>query len=125
MSDPTVLGFASIVFLLVLVALGVRIFVAAALTGFLGLLIMRGWTAAIGLAGLTPYAKTADYSFSVLPMFILIGFLAYHAGITRSLFEAARIWVGRLNGGLAVSTVLATAGFAAVSGASTAPSTMI
>ena len=91
MSDPTVLGFASIVFLLVLVALGVRIFVAAALTGFLGLLIMRGWTAAIGLAGLTPYAKTADYSFSVLPMFILIGFLAYHAGITRSLFEAARM----------------------------------
>ncbi|WP_238373161.1 TRAP transporter large permease [Heliomarina baculiformis] len=122
MFDPTVLGFASIVFLLVLVALGVRIFVAAALTGFLGLLIMRGWTAAIGLAGLTPYAKTADYSFSVLPMFILIGFLAYHAGITRSLFEAARIWVGRLNGGLAVSTVLATAGFAAVSGASTATS---
>ncbi|WP_198952420.1 TRAP transporter large permease [Phaeobacter sp. 22II1-1F12B] len=122
MSDPTVLGFASIVFLLVMVALGVRIFVAAALTGFLGLLIMRGWTAAIGLAGLTPYAKTADYSFSVLPMFILIGFLAYHAGITRSLFEAARIWVGRLNGGLAVSTVLATAGFAAVSGASTATS---
>ncbi|OWU68372.1 C4-dicarboxylate ABC transporter permease [Phaeobacter sp. 22II1-1F12B] len=116
------MGFASIVFLLVMVALGVRIFVAAALTGFLGLLIMRGWTAAIGLAGLTPYAKTADYSFSVLPMFILIGFLAYHAGITRSLFEAARIWVGRLNGGLAVSTVLATAGFAAVSGASTATS---
>lgn len=122
MADPTFLGFASIVFLLVLVALGVRIFVAAALTGFLGLLIMRGWTAAIGLAGLTPYAKTADYSFSVLPMFILIGFLAYHAGVTRSLFDAARIWVGRLNGGLAVSTVLATAGFAAVSGASTATS---
>lgn len=120
MIDPTTLGLLSIVLLLFQVALGVRIFVAASLTGFLGLYLMRGWDAAIGLAGLTPYAKTASYSFSVLPMFILIGYLAFHAGLTKSLFDAARIWVGRLHGGLAVATVFATAGFAAVSGASTA-----
>ena len=53
-------------------------------------------------------------------MFILIGFLAFHAGLTKSLFEAAKRWLGRLPGGLAVATVFATAGFAAVSGASTA-----
>jgi tripartite ATP-independent transporter DctM subunit len=53
-------------------------------------------------------------------MFILIGFIAYHAGLTHALFEAARAWLGWVPGGLAVSTVFATAGFAAVSGASTA-----
>lgn len=58
----------------------------------------------------------------LIPTFILIGFLAYHAGLTKALFEAAKRWVGWLPGGLAVSTVFATAGFAAVSGASVATS---
>ena len=52
--------------------------------------------------------------------FILIGFIAYHAGLTHALFEAARAWFGWVPGGLAVASVFATAGFAAVSGASTA-----
>ena len=55
-----------------------------------------------------------------MPLFILIGFLAFYAGLTSKLFEAARRWVGWVPGGLAVATVFATAGFAAVSGASTA-----
>jgi tripartite ATP-independent transporter DctM subunit len=60
------------------------------------------------------------YALSVIPMFILIGFLAFHAGMTQALFDAARKWLGWVPGGLAVATVMATAGFAAVSGASTA-----
>ena len=56
----------------------------------------------------------------MLPPFILIGFLAYHAGMTKKLFDAARKWIGWVPGGLAVATVMAQAGFAAVSGASTA-----
>mgnify|MGYP005680461847 FL=1 len=56
----------------------------------------------------------------LLPIFILIGFLAFQAGMTKQLFEAAKAWVGFVPGGLAVATVFATAGFAAVSGASTA-----
>ena len=56
----------------------------------------------------------------VVPRFIFIGFLAFHAGMTQQLFDAARKWVGWVPGGLAVATVFATAGFAAVSGASTA-----
>src|SRR5690606_1800747 len=55
-----------------------------------------------------------------LPMFILIGYLAFHAGITESLFDAARKWLGWVPGGLAVATVIAATGFAAVSGASVA-----
>ncbi|MDB4249350.1 TRAP transporter large permease, partial [Amylibacter sp.] len=57
-----------------------------------------------------------------IPTFILIGYLAYYAGLTKALFEAAKKWVAWLPGGLAVSTVFATAGFAAVSGASVATS---
>ena len=118
--DPFDTGIVAIVFLIVLVVLGVRVFVAAALTGFLGLLELRGWNVAAALSGTIPHSKTITYPLSVLPLFILIGFLAFYAGLTGRLFEAARRWAGWVPGGLAVATVFATAGFAAVSGASTA-----
>jgi len=88
--------------------------------GLLGLVTIIGWTGGAGNVGMIPYAKGTLYPLSVLPMFILIGFLAYHAGMTQSLFDAARKCFGWVPGGLAVATVFATAGFAAVSGASTA-----
>jgi len=118
--EPFDTGIVAVIFLMVLVVLGVRVFVAAAITGFLGLLELRGWNVAAAIAGTIPHSKTITYPLSVLPLFILIGFLAFYAGLTGKLFEAARRWVGWVPGGLAVSTVFATAGFAAVSGASTA-----
>ena len=107
-------------FLIFLVLIGVRVVYACALVGLLGLVSIVGWTGGAGNAGMIPYAKGTLYPLSVLPMFILIGYLAYHAGMTQSLFDAARKWFGWVPGGLAVATVFATAGFAAVSGASTA-----
>lgn len=118
--DDLTIGIFGIVLLIALVLAGVRVFVAAALAGFVGLLLLRGWSTAVGIVGTIPHSKTVTYALSVLPLFILIGFLAFHAGFTKRLFETARRWVGWVPGGLAVSTVFASAGFAAVSGASTA-----
>ena len=106
--------------LLVMVFLGVRVFAAAAIVGLLGTVHIIGWDAGAGIVGTVPHSKSANYALSVLPMFILIGFIAYHAGLTHALFEAAKAWFGWVPGGLAVASVFATAGFAAVSGASTA-----
>jgi len=77
---------------------------------------------AIKTAGQVPHGKVASQALSLIPTFILIGFLAYYAGLTKALFEAAKRWMAWVPGGLAVSTVFATAGFAAVSGASVATS---
>ncbi len=118
--DEVWIGIGGVALLIALVGLGVRVYVAAALTGFLGLLCLKGWDVAAAVAGTIPHSKTVTYPLSVLPLFILIGFLAFHAGLTSRLFEAARRWIGWVPGGLAVSTVCASAGFAAVSGASTA-----
>ena len=118
--DPLWIGVGGVGLLILLVALGVRVYAAAAFTGFLGLVCLKGWDVAAAVAGTIPHSKTVTYPLSVLPLFILIGFLAFHAGLTGRLFEAARRWVGWVPGGLAVSTVLASAGFSAVSGASTA-----
>ena len=122
MSDlsPDVQGMIGIAALLALVLLGVRVYIAAAAVGLIGLVSIIGWDAGAGMIGTIPHSKSVSYTLSVLPIFILIGFLAFYAGITQALFDAARKWLGWVPGGLAVATVFATAAFAAVSGASTA-----
>ncbi len=92
--DEFTIGIAGVVLLILLVALGVRVYIAASLTGFLGLFVLKGWNIAAAIAGTIPHSKTVTYPLSVLPLFILIGFLAFNAGLTNRLFEAARRWVG-------------------------------
>ncbi|WP_306046146.1 TRAP transporter large permease [Nioella sp. MMSF_3534] len=121
--------------MLVLVILGMRVAFAAGLSGLVGLIWIfwsrRGYdpedflwalTVAVKTAGQVPHSKISSQALSLIPTFILIGYLAYHAGLTKALFEAAKRWFAWVPGGLAVSTVFATAGFAAVSGASVATS---
>jgi TRAP-type mannitol/chloroaromatic compound transport system permease large subunit len=120
MSDPFLVGIITLCMLLGLILIGVRVVFAAVIVGLLGLVELRGWGPAAGIVGTFPQSKSSTYALSVLPMFIFIDFLAFHAGMTQQLFDAARKWLGWLPGGLAVATVFATAGFAAVSGASTA-----
>jgi len=117
-------------FMMLLVVIGVRVAFAAALAGFIGLVWIfsarmgfdKGVVVAMKMAGTIPHSKVSTLALSLIPTFILIGFLAYHAGLTRSLFEAAKRWVGWLPGGMGVATVFSAAGFAAVSGASVATS---
>jgi len=129
------IGIAVTIILLIMVMIGMRVAFAAALAGLIGLVWifwakkgMAGdqffWalTVAVKTAGQVPHSKISSQALSLIPTFILIGYLAYYAGLTKALFEAAKRWVGWLPGGLAVSTVFATAGFAAVSGASVATS---
>ena len=117
-------------FMMLMVVIGMRVAFAAAMAGFLGLLCIfsaklgfeKGIVVTIKMAGTIPHSKVSTLALSLIPTFILIGFLAYHAGLTRALFEAAKRWVGWLPGGMGVATVFSTAGFAAVSGASVATS---
>ncbi|MBT5919750.1 MAG: TRAP transporter large permease [Alphaproteobacteria bacterium] len=116
-SDIGLIGVGVLVFL---VFTGMRVVYAASLVGLGGLVAIVGWDAGAGIIGTIPHSKSVSYTLSVLPMFILIGFLAFHAGFTNAIFDAARKWIGWVPGGLAVASVFAAAGFAAVSGASTA-----
>jgi tripartite ATP-independent transporter DctM subunit len=131
--EPIDIGIIVSIIMVGMVVLGMRVAFAAALAGFLGLLWIFwakkgydpedfGWAlgVAVKTAGQVPHSKISSQALSLIPTFILIGYLAYYAGLTRALFEAAKKWVGWLPGGMAVSTVFATAGFAAVSGASVA-----
>lgn len=118
--SPLTWGFIGLAVLGVLIILGMRIAFAAALVGFGGLWVMKDMTVAGNVVGFLVHGVISHYAFSVIPLFILMGYYAFYAGLTDDIFLTARNWVGHLNGGLAVSTILGCAGFAACTGASPA-----
>ena len=128
--DPIAIGLWTTGGMLALVFIGMRVAFAAGLAGFVGLFwlrwngfdydptkFMKALTISVKISGQVPHSKIAAQALSLIPTFILIGYLAYYAKLTTALFEAAKRWIAWVPGGLAVSTVFATAGFAAVSGA--------
>jgi len=114
------IGFWSFGAILLLIAVRIPIGVALGGIAFLGITQLRDVDVAFALIGDTPFEFAAHYSLSAIPMFLLMGSVAHHSGISHSLFRAARLWFSGLPGGLAVATNLACAAFAAASGSSVA-----
>jgi tripartite ATP-independent transporter DctM subunit len=119
MSDLAI-GFGSLGAIILFIGLGVPIGIALAVVALVGLLLIMGPDVTLSLAGVLPYDFAASWELSAIPMFLLMGTLAFHSGLTASLYDAARLWLRFLPGGLAVATNWACAGFAAASGSSIA-----
>ncbi|MDE0059219.1 MAG: TRAP transporter large permease subunit, partial [Defluviicoccus sp.] len=114
------IGFAGIGAVLALIAIRVPIGVALGGVSIVGIVLIRGPGVAAGVIKNTPFEFAANWSISAIPMFLLMGAVAHHSGISASLFNAARLWLGNLPGGLAVASNFACAGFSAASGSSLA-----
>ena len=108
-------GVAAIAILLVLLALRVPIAFALGGVAVVGMMALRGPAAAFGMLASQPYDFIAHWTLTAVPMFLLMGSIAYHAGLTQSLYAAASLWLSWLPGGLAVASTAACAGFAAAS----------
>lgn len=114
------IGVLGIIVLLLLMAYGLPIAFCFATVGFGGTLILKGFSSAFGVIGVTPYMWASHYVLMAIPLFILMGFFAFHAGISGDLYDFAHKWIGHIPGGLAIATILGCAGFGATSGASLA-----
>ncbi|MDM0074678.1 TRAP transporter permease [Variovorax sp. J2P1-59] len=112
-----VLGF---VVLFALMLLRVPVGMAMGLVGVTGYAWIVGPGPALKLVGQTSMRTVTDYTFGVIPMFMLMGALVSVSGVSRELFKAANSMIGHLRGGLGVATVLACGGFAAICGSSVA-----
>lgn len=114
-------GLTGMCLLFTLIFLGMPIGFGMAIVGFAGMtVIYQGAAPALGMIGIVSYSQAASYMFTVVPMFILMGQFAYHSGISADLFRTGQVWLGRLPGGLAMSSVGGCAGFSAVCGDSLA-----
>jgi tripartite ATP-independent transporter DctM subunit len=116
----TVVGVISFAALLILLALRMPIGIAMMLVGIVGVAAVNSTDAALKMLGEFPYAYSSVYTLSVIPLFVLMGNFASSSGLARDFYAAAYAWIGHRRGGLASATVLACAGFAAVSGSSVA-----
>ncbi|MDO8877309.1 MAG: TRAP transporter large permease [Pseudolabrys sp.] len=114
------IGLIAIIILLLMLAVRVPIAFALSAVSVVGMMIIRGPNAAVSVLAEQPYRFIAHWSMSAIPMFLLMGAVAYHAGLTSSLYRAARLWLSALPGGLAVASTAACAMFAAASGSSVA-----
>jgi hypothetical protein len=112
-----VIGF---VVLFVLMLLRVPVGMAMGLVGVVGYSYIAGSGPALKLVGQTSMRTVTDYTFGVIPMFMLMGAFVSVSGVSRELFRAANSCIGHLRGGLGVATVLACGGFAAICGSSVA-----
>lgn len=106
--------------LVLLLALGVHIGFALGLAGIGGMYLMIGAQGTLANLSVIPYNSTALYSLAIVPMFVLMGSFFTRTGFTADAFNAAQVWLARVKGGLAATTVIACAAFGAVTGSSIA-----
>lgn len=114
---PSLIGIA---ILLLLAFAGIPLGFAMIAVGFVGFGVVRGLEASMEMVGQVILDISMSYGFSVLPLFILMGTFVYRSGLSDELYDAANAWLGHFRGGLAMATVAACGGFAAVSGSSVA-----
>ena len=103
-----------------LMVLRVPIGIAMGITGVAGFSLLASVTPGLNLLANVPLSVLTDYDLAVIPMFILMGAFASHSGMSRELFAAGRAWLGHKRGGLALASIVACGGFAAINGSSVA-----
>ena len=112
-----IIGFAA---LFAMMLLRVPIGMAMGLVGVTGFGYVVGGYPALKMVGQTSMRTVTDYTFGVIPMFLLMGAFVSNSGMSRELFRAANSFLGHLRGGLGIATIAACGGFAAISGSSVA-----
>ncbi len=117
---PDAVALIGFVVLFALMLLRVPVGMAMGLVGVSGYGYLTGATPALKMVGQTSMRIVTDYTFGVIPMFLLMGAIVTRSGMSRELFQAANRFVGHWRGGLGIATIAACAGFAAISGSSVA-----
>jgi tripartite ATP-independent transporter DctM subunit len=118
--DPTLAGVVGIVVMIALFMTRMPVPYVMTLVGFVGFSLLINWSAGLSLLSRSFYETFSSYSLSTIPLFILMGQLAYNSGVSRRLYDTAYRFLGGVRGGLAMATVSACTAFGAVCGSSPA-----
>ena len=118
-------AFFSFVALFALLFFGVPLAFSLGLVGLVAFSLAIGANAAAAMAAQITWDTLSSYTLSVLPLFVLMGNFVNHSGLSRELYDASNAFIGHRRGGLAMATILASGGFAAVCGSSIATAATI
>ncbi|PKN60854.1 MAG: C4-dicarboxylate ABC transporter permease [Deltaproteobacteria bacterium HGW-Deltaproteobacteria-11] len=117
---PTIIGLLSFAVLVALIFLKIPVGFVMALVGFAGFGLLVSWDASLSLIARDFFAVFSSYNLTVIPLFVLMGQVAHHSGMSGRLFNTAHKFMGHLPGGLAIATIGACAGFSAICGSTSA-----
>lgn len=123
--DPVTTGIVGILVLLFLFVINMPISFAMAIVGFLGFGYIINWNAAVSLLTRDIFSMLSTYSLNVIVLFVLMGSFAFASGMSGRLYNSAHKLTGKMPGGLAVATILACSGFAAICGSTAATAATI
>jgi len=123
--SPVEIGYLMIGAVIVLLLGGIPVALTLMAVGAVGLFAIRGVRGTIFLLESLPYTSVANLALIVIPLFLLMGHLAFSAGLSEKAYRAAKSWVGHIAGGLPIATVFACAGFSTVCGSSVATAATI
>ena len=118
--SPTIIGIVAIVVMVLVFLTRMPVAYVMAMVGFVGFGIIINFNAAMNLVAQSYYEMFASYGLTTVPLFILMGQLAFNSGISRRLYDAGYKFLGNVRGGLAIATVSACTAFGAVCGSSAA-----
>ena len=116
----TLVGLVGIAGMFILLILGVPIALAMAVTGAVGLWILEGPSSAMAHTLLIPWDEGRSFVLVTIPLFVLMGQLVFQTGLASDLYDGVRVWVSKVPGGMAITSVLACGAFGAVTGSSIA-----
>lgn len=125
MDNAVIIGIVGLVALLIMFACRVWIGAAMAIVGFVGLVLISGFDRALSVLGSAPFANLNSYTLTVIPMFTLMGMIIAETDIGPSLYRTAYAWIGRMPGGLASATVVASGMLGAITGGHYAATTIM
>ncbi|MEA3279755.1 MAG: TRAP transporter large permease [Thermodesulfobacteriota bacterium] len=118
--SPTITGLIGIAALFLLIFSRMPVGFLMAMIGFLGFGYLVSFDASLNLIAIDIFSVFGSYNLTVIPLFVLMGQISFHAGISARLFDTANKFIGHLPGGLAIATIGACAGFAAICGSTNA-----
>ena len=114
--DPTMLAIVGVLAMVFCIIMGMNIGVSMILVALLGIWYSSGFSVALGITKTVTFATFMKYSFSVIPLFILMGNFMYYSGLSAGLFKTSNKLLGGIRGGAAMASVAACAGFGAICG---------
>lgn len=114
------IGGTAFLILFLLLAIRVPIGVAMLGVGLVGYAAIVGWSPALNVLKTIAYERFSSYTFSIVPLFLLMGEFATIGGISQALFKSANTWLGHRKGGIAMAAIGGSAGFGAIAGSSLA-----
>lgn len=114
--SPEITGIVGILMLFLLMIMGVPLGIGMGVIGYAGAWYLTSFAAGVSILGVSPFETGNSYFFAVIPLFILMGMFTFYAGLSKEAYRTVYTWVGHLPGGVAIASIGACAGFAAVCG---------